>query len=284
MRKRQLFGIVSVFGMAILASGCITSTGQDSTKMSRNIEESTDKQVVLSERQQQILKEENLPTDYEKLTVSQKMAIASMEEMLQYAEKKYNESFLYAGYVFKSVVEEEHMIAYPENGDKEEDCFTITKTDDGYEDNYVAVKIQDDFIDYIYDNIISFSNDTPMRVYGTVLGADMEKLPDAISEVDGKVTSSLLVFLDGETFDAEDIQEFEFDVASVLREHELYGQVQFILLNKGILTELSKYNYLDYLDKKYYTIRDDLYINAQQDRWYRTGQEAESQMFAPSGE
>lgn len=31
-------------------------------------------------------------------------------------------------------------------------------------------------------------------------------------------------------------------------------------------------------------IRDDLYINAQQDRWYRTGQEAESQMFAPSGE
>lgn len=281
MRKRRLCGIVSVFGMAILASGCITSTGQDSTKMSRNIEESTDN---LSERQQQILKEENLPTDYEKLTVSQKMAIASMEEMLQYAEKKYNESFLYAGYVFKSVVEEEHMIAYPENGDKEEDCFTITKTDDGYEDNYVAVKIQDDFIDYIYDNILSFSNDTPMRVYGTVLGADMEKLPDAISEVDGKVTSSLLVFLDGETFDAEDIQEFESDVASVLREHELYGQVQFILLNKGILTELSKYNYLDYLDKKYYMIRDDLYINAQQDRWYRTGQEAESQVFAPSGE
>ena len=71
MRKRQLLGIVSVFGMAILASGCITSTGQDSTKMSRNIEESTDKQVVLSKRQQQILKEENLPTDYEKLTVSQ---------------------------------------------------------------------------------------------------------------------------------------------------------------------------------------------------------------------
>ena len=58
MRKRQLLGIVSVFGMAILASGCITSTGQDSTK-------------ILSERQQQILKEENLPTDYEKLTVSQ---------------------------------------------------------------------------------------------------------------------------------------------------------------------------------------------------------------------
>lgn len=75
MRKRRLCGIVSVFGMAILASGCITSTGQDSTKMSRNIEESTDN---LSERQQQILKEENLPTDYEKLTVSQKMAIASV--------------------------------------------------------------------------------------------------------------------------------------------------------------------------------------------------------------
>ena len=27
-----------------------------------------------------------------------------------------------------------------------------------------------------------------------------------------------------------------------------------------------------------------LYINAQQDRWYRTGQEAESQVFAPVSE
>ena len=40
----------------------------------------------------------------------------------------------------------------------------------------------------------------------------------------------------------------------------------------------------DYKQRNHHTIRDVLYINAQQDRWYRTGQEAESQMFAPSGE
>ena len=45
--------------------------------------------LELSERQREILKKENLPQEYDKLTQTQKRAICRMEKMLCYLDEKY---------------------------------------------------------------------------------------------------------------------------------------------------------------------------------------------------
>ena len=114
---------------------------------------SSEENVELNKRQKSILEAEGLPTDYEKLTWTQKRAIVSIEEMLQYVDEKYNKTFLYAGYVPAGPMETEHLIAYPSDGDKQDESFTITRTENGYEDDYISVVINDDFFDYVSNGI-----------------------------------------------------------------------------------------------------------------------------------
>ena len=53
--------------------------------------------VVLNQRQKDILAEQGLPTDYEKLTTAQKGAISAIERMLSYLEETHNEEFTFSG-------------------------------------------------------------------------------------------------------------------------------------------------------------------------------------------
>ena len=225
-----------------------------------NIVSSTQEQVVLNERQKNILKEEGLPTDYEKLTPTQKMAIVSMEEMLQYADEKYGKTFCYAGYVAAGAVDDEHTIAYPSDGDELKERFTITKTESGYEDNYINIVANEDFFKYLSNNIEPFLNGAEAKILGTITKTSLNKVPDDLTEFDGNVESSTMIFIDGKTFDENNVKEFETAVTDFMNEHKLYSTVQVIVLKEGNLQGITEDNYTDYLSKTYYTIRDEFYI------------------------
>ncbi|MCF0109031.1 MAG: hypothetical protein HUJ57_02905, partial [Erysipelotrichaceae bacterium] len=70
--------------MAMLLSAC-ADKGKDDTV------------YVLTQRQKDILAEQGLPTDYEKLTTSQKGAISAIEDLLSYLEETHNEEFTFSG-------------------------------------------------------------------------------------------------------------------------------------------------------------------------------------------
>lgn len=99
----------------------------------------------LTQRQKELLEEMGLPTDYDKLTDTQKNAITSIETLLAYLEEKYQEGFCYLSYAEAGALEEEHLEAYPVSGTPA-DVVTVYRTyKDGeyhYEDNYENIGVK----------------------------------------------------------------------------------------------------------------------------------------------
>lgn len=92
--------------------------------------------IELTDRQIEILENNGMETFYCELSGYEQHAIDSVEEMLQYVENKYSESFSYAGYTSDEDFEKEYMYAYPTDGNKETDKFVIMKRGDEIIDNY----------------------------------------------------------------------------------------------------------------------------------------------------
>ena len=81
--------------------------------------------LELSERQREILKKENLPQEYDKLTQTQKRAICRMEKMLCYLDEKYpGVEFRYLEYS-AGYFDTEWLSVYPRGGSSSRDLSLI---------------------------------------------------------------------------------------------------------------------------------------------------------------
>lgn len=245
--------IVCLLIMVIGLCGC--------TMNNSDLQSNTEMEVSLNQRQIDILIEQGLSTDYAELSDSQKKAIVTIEEMLVYVETKYNTSFSYAGYSTQSSLEKEHMRAFPTSGDMETDSFTITRTETGYEDDYINVAANAIYVAYVSDGIKTILPDTEIKVFAEITKTSLDEVPTVNTDLQGKVESSLWIFIDGATFDGQDLMEFKVSFNDYLTEHQLYGITQIILLKEGIIAYPTKYNYTDYLSEEYYSVRETLYVN-----------------------
>lgn len=254
MKRNVGFGII--VSLIILMMGVCGCTMNNS-----NLPSNTESEVILTQRQKDILTEQGLSTEYTELSASQQKAIVAIEEMLSYAEKKYNTSFSYAGYSTQSSLEKEHMRAFPTSGDKETDSFTITKTDAGYEDDYVNVAANAIYVAYVCDGIKAILPNTEIKVFAEITKTSLVEVPTVDTDLQGKVESSLWVFIDSATFSEQDLSKFQTDFNEYLTEHQLYGMAQLILLKDGKIAYPTKYNYTDYLSEEHYVARETLYVN-----------------------
>lgn len=254
MKRNVGFGIIVSFIILMTrVCGC--------TMNNSDLPGNAESEASLNQRQKDILAEQGLPTEYKELSVSQQRAIVAIEDMLVYAEKKYSTSFSYAGYSAPSSLEKEHMRAFPTSGDMETDSFTITKTDTGYEDDYVNVAANEIYVAHVYDGIKNILPNTEIKVFAEIIRTSLVEVPTVDTELQGKVESSLWVFVDGVTWGEDDINNFKTEFGDYLAEHQLYGMAQIILLKDGKIAYLTKYNYTDYLSEEYYTVRETLYVN-----------------------
>lgn len=105
--------------------------------------------------------------------------------MLTYAENKYNASFKYAGYIAKNGLEPEQLKAYPASGSRDDGCFTVTGTDDGYKDNYVSVYSEDLFASYVLSGIQELVSETKIKVVAGTATLSLSVIPDDGSAFDG---------------------------------------------------------------------------------------------------
>ncbi len=261
MKKNYTFAATTILiALLIILSGCTIriSDKLDTTKPAK-----PDKTTVtLNARQKEILREKDLPTDYDELTYTQKKAIVSMEEMLQYADEKYNDTFCYEGYVAKGPLEEEHMYAYPKG--KSHLVFTITKTEDGFEDNYMTKAVRDDLITYLVELFEPINNGSKARLFIDNIGrVDLEEIPTDYSKFDGNITFNLTLMVDGATCTEEQIIELQNRVANTLIEHKLYGRIQFVLLEEGYYEELKSYTYTQFLGNHNYSYRERIYLSSE---------------------
>lgn len=254
MKRKIGFGIiVSLIILMIGVCGC--------TMNNSDLPNNNESKGSLNQRQKDILTEQGLSTEYTELSASQQKAIVAIENMLCYAEKKYNTSFSYAGYSAQSSLEKEHMRAFPSSGDKETESFTITKTDDGYEDDYINVAANEIFVSYVSEEIKTILPNTEIKVFAEITKTSLNEVPTEDTQLKGKIESSLWIFIDGATFGEENLNNFKTNFSEYLTEHQLYGMVQIILLKDGKIAYPTKYNYTDYLSEEYYAVRETLYVN-----------------------
>ncbi len=105
-----------------------------------------EQEIVLTERQKEILRENGLPEDYAALSDLQKSGITAIEHMLTHLEDTYHEEFVYNGYVPPGGVDPEYLTAY-RKADPQEKLITVYRSYDGsqfiYRDDYQEVVLAD---------------------------------------------------------------------------------------------------------------------------------------------
>lgn len=156
--KKKIIILCLFFVISIIFSGCsipnmILNNRAESHKYS------------LTARQKQILKQEGLPLDYEKLNDSQKSAIECIEDIFQYLDKTYpKEKFEYSGYVPYSTLEPEHLIVESQYGEVTVNRYVSTDSPgfpSSYDDDFKDVKAADIYAtvvdDYLAKNMIQIS-------------------------------------------------------------------------------------------------------------------------------
>lgn len=238
MNKRKFVFVLAI----VLLVGCLWGCSATNGEMPKE----TKAPVVLTDRQKQILTDNNLPADYDQLPLSQQEAIMAIEEMLSYAENKYGIPFSYAGYASAGPIEKEHMRAYPSSGFMATDCFTITKTDGGYEDDYITVACTDLFTAYLTDVLSTLCPDAAVKVYTNITSVSLDAVPEDPADFDGNIGSFICIFVDGSTCDEEAFSQLMTDFKDYLYAHKLYGCVRFNRMKADTLEHLTRFNYTDY--------------------------------------
>ena len=241
MKKLIIIGLTAIIGIGIC--GCnIKENSSDDTK--KNTE------IVLNERQKEILEEEGLSTNPEELTYSQKKSIVAIDEMLTAIEKKYNRSFSYAGYIEEGALEEEQLIAYPSDGDKEIDSFEVRKVKGNnrteYEDDYMLVALRDGFTEYMTKITSEVFKTESVKVFSVITETTLSEMPNDLKMYNGTVGSNNHIYIDSASMSSKEFQAYVDELEKVFYENELYGISQIIFLKENEIENLNEYNYSYY--------------------------------------
>ncbi|MDE6952560.1 MAG: hypothetical protein K2P09_01965 [Erysipelotrichales bacterium] len=216
--------------------------------------------VILNERQKEILFKEGLSTNYEELELSQQMAIVAIEDMLKYVENKYDIPFKYSGYIAASPLEPEQLKAYPVLKDKVGDRITVTKTDEGYEDDYISIASNDIYTSYILTGIQDLIPETMIKVYTEITKTSLLKVPEDGKDFDGTTEAAIFVFIDGATCSEDDFLNLINNCKSYLSNHNLYSLVQFIRMKEDMIKFVTGSNFDNYLSEEYFYTRESVHI------------------------
>ena len=255
IRKFIILGMFVMIGIGVCGCGMKKDNGDSNKKTTgEKIAE-----LVLNERQKEILEEVGLPTNVEKLDYMQKKAIIAIDEMLTAMEKKYNRSFSYSGYVADGPLETEHLIAYPSDGDPEYDGFEVKKKDNGYEDDYMLVAIKDDYAKYVEEIMISSLHNENIKVFADIYTTELTDIPDNKEEYCGNVSSWKAVFI--YLTDNDEISKYTESIQQILKSKNLRYDCDVIFLKENIINKLTEYNYTDYLTSDFYVQKETIEVD-----------------------
>lgn len=188
-RGLQIMLLISV--LAVAGMGCNMFENE-----SYSDQEEETVNIKLTERQIALLKELGLPTDYEELSLNQKSAIESIEDLLTYLEEKYNQPFTYVRYVAGDALEDEHLVAYPSNGTPDDEITVYRTYVDKkfqYEDDYAVVLAKPLFETVVNEFVSENINSTNTKVFCKVTSANDDVTKE---NVFGNVAGSVYIFLD----------------------------------------------------------------------------------------
>lgn len=235
LRKLSLILLCIFVLMQIsILSSCTTENNNNSNKGDTTVKE-------LSERQISICEDLGLPTSYEGLSSNQQKKITRIEELLQYLDKKYDDTFNYVGY-YDSILESEKLEAYSSQFNEYEFVTLTVQGDGSFTDDYPFV-----FVKRLLRNDIvsSLSKDTGFSYKAYVITGDTS-LTD-VSAIDipsmaGKTWTSLTVFVSGEKND-DDAKIIGKAIGEWYQKNGIYGSTNVVAINSEAFDAINFENY-----------------------------------------
>lgn len=193
----------------------------------------------LTDRQKEILKSKDLPQQWDELDKSIQDSIDAIEEMLQYLEKKYDKTFMYAGYKSNNPIfsDEESLVAYAVGDDPETQKCLVNRTDDGFEDTYGWVLAFPVFRKKMQDKVATTLDGHKYKLFTKLLGVSN----------DGTVKASTVVVVIEAGYNDETKGLFDKVVEQLSTEDGVYKIVMYCVSN-GTTESMAQHNYEKLMD------------------------------------
>ena len=239
MKQRKYVGLFILMSILFLLSACQSIPNSNSSNGNQgNGLSNKEDEVMLNQRQIDILVSYNLPTEYDKLTLSQRSAIEAIETMLLQLENTYNESFQYVGYYAKSVAGEEHLVASCSIGE-----VTIYRSYlDGkynYWDDYDEIANAPRYQEKIAEYVAETFEKSKFKVFSIV-----NEMSGNDNNIFRCVSATNYVFVDNSVGE-EDFLKFVESYGNWLKEQSNGNATitKFYLVKDGELSNIYEFNY-----------------------------------------
>ena len=188
----------------------------------------------LTARQKDILKSKNLPQKWDELDMSIQESIQAIEEMLQFLEKKYGKTFVYAGYkkANNTFNDEESLLAYSVGDDPETQKCIVNRTKDGLEDTYGWVLASPVFNKKMQDKVSDLLSDNNYKLFTKLLGVSN----------DGTVKASTVAVVIETSYDEGSKELFDKVTSRISNEEGVY-KILMYCVTPGTTESMAQHNY-----------------------------------------
>lgn len=218
---------------------------------------------VLNDWQKEVLAAEGLPTEADQLTDAQLRSIQRIYEMITYLNEKYNEEFIYAGYLEPAANQTETLYAYPRllGADHGRNTVTVKAAKDGFTDDYSDRSIVDYAEEMANDFMKDYFDSDQVIAFFKVNACDIKKNEVVDGDFQWKLGVSDIIFVNEDICNADQVEEFAVNYAKWLYEHELDGRHRINIVKDMDVTQIiygeisDIYDYDNYLG--YYSMAFD---------------------------
>ena len=216
---------------------------------------------VLTSRQIEILEENSLPTDMDKLNARQSGGIKAIESAFVYLEEKYpGVEFEYISHTQAGLMNTEYTTFVPVGLDKEDDRNIVTVNYDregNYSDDYMLVAVREETEKSIEKYLESYFGKDNFKVFVHPVQTDLQ-YGDVINEenIKGNVQSVVDLFVCDDTCSEDKLNEF----AKYYKNYADIYKCRFrtVIINQEDLDKLNYSNQTDIYDGDHIIYRVDI--------------------------
>lgn len=206
-------------------------------------------QIELTERQQELLAQLELPKELEELSAKQKKAVVRIDEMLTYLEEKHDLEFRYSGYTAGELFGEEKLTAFPVGGNPLTDTVTV-KTDNwgDFTDDFAWVRSKGLYnaeVKKLFESNLKENCAKVLTISGEASVANVRDL--TLEQMSGCFQADTIVFIRG-NFTKEQLEAATEAFGSWASSHGLWGHTQVLQLDaKQAWSTISEKNYKEFI-------------------------------------
>lgn len=239
--------VIAGFGLLVLIGVCGCGAGKEKSNPG--------KLTRLNEQQIEILEQEGLPTDIEKLSASQKRCIMKIDAMMNYMEETYGEEFVFDGYNEPEILDKrEKLYVYRAVDTDKTSLIEVDRKWENdewvYEDDYLCAYAASYWKELVREYLKDLLQEDQFKIRCMYAGYENDATTENIKKDFKKYTCnpSAYIDIDGGSVSEKEYEELINNLKRFAKE-EGFENFGMFLLKKGVMQrkeELSENDEIEY--------------------------------------